>query len=284
MHPLVETMRSLSEDDGVELVFAQRSWPPPGEDWTVLSDVLDNPAVVEGWVQDLLAGEARGRRDVAGSYLASWLAGTVAGVAAGSLIAMGRTWPLDPAGMAVHRHPDGWFDKTALNRPTLWVEAGDPAAGHPDAVVFENLNELYVRLAGEVVRLIEPVFSAVRAATRYPTRSMWGALSDGIAGSAVWRGLRKGTSDPGDWDRAMEFLDRLEERTRLVRTRPRLAEVVWSGGVARLSVKGTCCLYFKVFDGEPDPCGEGYCSSCPFRTDESRQQKWSTWLEERELA
>lgn len=284
MNVLSETLAALSDDGTGELIVAADSWPPAGDRWIALNDIFEMPGVFDSLIHELLAGEARGRRDVAGSYLASWISGTATGIAAGALITMRRAWPLSPHGIALHRHADGWFDGMALKDPTMWVLPDDPAAGSPDAVVFEDEKALGSALAAEVARVVEPVFAAVRSATRYPTRSMWGSLADGIAGTALWRGVRLGTADPALWDRAGAFLDRLEERTRLLRIRPSLAEIAWSGGVAQLSVKGTCCLYFKTFEGKPDPCGEGYCSSCPFRAPESRTEKWASWLEENAVA
>lgn len=284
MRPLESTLDALGKTDEVNLVLAGEEWPPPGEGWTVLNEVLQSPAVIAGWVDDLLAGEARGRRDVAGSYLSSWIAGTVAGVPAGALIASRRAWPLEPENIALHCHPEGWFDGMALRSTAMWALPDDPDASHPDVVVIDAPDELRARLAEEIVKVVEPVFARVREATRYPSRSMWGSLADGIASMALWRDRRSGDPDPEVWERAGEFLDRLEARARLLKDRPSLGEVTWSGGCHRFSVKSTCCLYFKVFDGEPDPEGEGYCSSCPFRSEESRNQKWSTWFEEQAAA
>jgi hypothetical protein len=284
VRPIEHTLKALSEGDDAKLVLAGDAWPPAGDSWFVISDILQNPDVISDFVRFLLASEAGGRRDVAGSYLASGLTGMVAGIPAGALIASGRAWPLEPEGVAVHLHPDGWFDGMALRSPALWVLPGDPDEAHPDATVLGSLDELKERLADEIVRVAEPLFAAVRSATRYPTRSMWGSLADGIAGMALWRDRRSGDPDPAVWERAGKFLDGLEARARLLKDRPTLGEVTWSGGCHRFSVKSTCCLYFKVFDGKPDPEGEGYCSSCPFRSEESRNRKWSTWLEEQAAA
>ncbi|HVL51933.1 MAG TPA: hypothetical protein VM754_10590 [Actinomycetota bacterium] len=278
-NPLEDTLRCLSNNDEVDLRLSGKSWPPLEDRWYVLSDVLSDAEVVPGWVEDLLAGEARGRRDVAGSYLASWLAGMVAGTPAVAFIALNRAWPLEPESIAVHRHAGGWFDGMVLRSPEIWVLPEDPAAGTPHTVVLDPV-ERQLRLAQEVVRLVEPIFAAVRSATRFPTRSMWGSLADGIAGMALWREWRSGSAQPATWDRAGEFLDRLQERSRLLKARPALTEVVWSGGTARFAARGTCCLYFKVFDGKPDPDGEGYCTSCPFRCEDCRHSRWVEWLEE----
>lgn len=284
MRPLEHTLKALSDNDEVSLSLAGDTWPPEGDCWFLFSEVLQSPAVITGWVDDLLAGEAHGRRDVAGSYLCSWIAGMVAGVPAGALISTSRAWALQPENLALHRHADGWFDRMELRSAEVWVLPDDPDAGHPDSVVIDTPDELRARLAAEIVKVVEPVFARVREATRYPSRSMWGSLADGIASMALWRDRRAGNPDPAVWDRAGEFLDCLEDRARLLKDRPSLGEVTWSGGCNRFAVKSTCCLYFKVFDGEPDPEGDGYCTSCPFRSEQSRNQKWSTWLEEQAAA
>lgn len=56
--------------------------------------------------------------------------------------------------------------------------------------------------------------------------------------------------------------------------------VTWSGGEACLAMRGTCCLYFRTV-ADPDPDGEGYCTSCPFVGEDRRRQRWSEWLEAR---
>jgi hypothetical protein len=283
VRPIEQTLRALSDNEA-NFVFAGDNWPPAGDDWFQLSDILQNPGVVSGFVEALLAGEAGGRRDVAGSYLASGLAGVVAGSAAGALIASERAWPLEPEGVAVHLHPGGWFDGLALRSAAVWMLPGDPDEAHPDATVLKSMSELRNRVAAQIVRVADPLFGAVRFATRYPTRSMWGALADGIAGMALWRDRKSGDLDPDVWERADQFLDVLQGRARLMKARPTVARVSCDAGCAQFAVKGTCCLYFKTVDGKPDPNGDGYCSSCPFRSEQSRSQRWCAWLEEQASA
>jgi hypothetical protein len=282
VRPLELTLQRMSESDEVNLVLAGKVWPPPGHGWFVLSDVLRNSDLASGWVGHLLSGQASGRRDVAGSYLSASIAGMVAGIPAGAVIAAGRAWPLEPSGIALHLHADGWFDGMALKSPALWVLPDDPDAGDADSTVFPSAGDLRDRLASEIVRVLNPIFAAVRSATGYPARSMWGLLADGIAGMALWRDRSSGTLDPDVWERAVEVIDALQERVRLMKARPTLAEVTSGASCVRFAVKGTCCLYFKTFDGNPDPDGEGYCSSCPLRSDASRHRRWAAWLDEQD--
>jgi hypothetical protein len=90
VRPIEHTFEALNEGDDSNLVLAGDAWPPAGDNWFLFSDILQDPGVITGFVGALLATEAGGRRDVAGSYLASGLSGMVAGVPAGALIAAGR--------------------------------------------------------------------------------------------------------------------------------------------------------------------------------------------------
>jgi hypothetical protein len=279
MGPLAATLQALNDRES-RILLSNGDWPPGGQDWFPVSRIIEDPKLVGSWIDALLAGEANGRRDVAGSYLSGWFGGMLASTAACSLILQGRTWPLYAAGVALHRHPDGWFDRLALRSPAVLVLAGDPADGHPDARVFDDVDQLRSRLAEEIMRLVEPLFVSIRAATRYPLRSMWGSLADGIVGQALWTVRSSGDSGRVAWSEATDLLDQLAGRVPLLKTRPTPVPVDWSNGSAYLWVKGTCCLYFKAYEGKPDPCGEGYCNSCPFRQDASRLRRWAAWLEE----
>ncbi len=220
---------------------------PPGDDGWVAVDELVRGTRLDRCVDVLLAGEARGARDVAGSYLSSWLAEVLAGPAAAAFRRDGRVWSLDAPDLAVRPHDSGWFDGLAVVRGELRpVDAG--------------------AFADAMVGLLEPVFAAVRARLPYGLSGMWGSLADCLAAG-------DDASDDG-------LVDALAARVPRLRARPRHQLVAWSGGVHRTTVRGTCCLWYKVYEGgDPDPAGEGYCVACPLRTDESRAERMAAWLE-----
>src|SRR5262245_33380114 len=105
---------------------------PAGSGWHRLDSVLADDALLDRWFADVLARHAPGHRDVAGSYLAAWLSGTIADAAVAALIGEGRTWPIDASTLAVHRHEEGWFDGVAVHDARLRVLPDDPDAGALD--------------------------------------------------------------------------------------------------------------------------------------------------------
>src|SRR5688500_838964 len=90
-----------------------------GDGWLRLDELLAGGALLSAWFDSLVAGEARGHRDVAGSYLAGWLAEAIAGPVAAAFELHRRTWPLDPATLRVRRHAEGWVDAVAVDPPFL---------------------------------------------------------------------------------------------------------------------------------------------------------------------
>lgn len=253
---------------------------PHDPGWYPLDQVLANDDLLDGWYREIRDGEARGRRDVAGSYMASWLSGVVAETVAAALTTEERAWPLDPAGLAVHHHEEGWFDGIAVRSTRLWVLPGDPDAGHPESDVVDDLAALRSVLAAELVEVITPIFAAVRRRAPFGIRGMWGSLADGIVATALWRAHRTGGDVTAVADAAQALVEAVAGRVPALTARPRVESVAWRGGTGWFAAKGSCCLWYKTFDGTPDPRGEGYCTSCPFRDDDSRRARWASHFDE----
>ena len=213
---------------------------PPGDGrWIGVDEIVAGPEL-DRIVQRLLDGEACGARDVAGSYLSGWLGLVLVEPPAAAWARDGGVWPLGAADLAVRPHALGWFDGYAARGGLRPVDLAT--------------------LADELVALLTPVFAAVRARLPYGLAGMWGAVADGLAEHPA-------------------LVDALAARVPRLRSRPRFQTVLWSGGEHRAVVRGTCCLWHKVFPGDPDPDGEGYCTSCPHRTDNSRAATIAGWLE-----
>ncbi len=154
----------------------------------------------------------------------------------------------------------------------------DPARAHPDSEVVAHLDALSELVASEIVATLTVVFGAVRARAPFGLRGMWGSLADGLGGGAALDAVNRGIDVSETWREAMQLLDAIAARTPLMRVRPRLRELEWSGGVSGVVVRGTCCLYDKTHDA-PDPRGEGYCTSCPLRDPDDQLDRWRDWLE-----
>jgi hypothetical protein len=218
-------------------------------------------------LDELLLHEAKGHRDVAASYLAAWLAGAVAEPVAAAVHWHRCAWPVMADNLAVRRHPDGWFDALAV----LGTERRE---GADDVAALRQL------VAAELVALLSPIFQVVRGWAPYGTPGMWGSVADGIAADALHRARLEGCDGEAAWREAGLLIDALAARVPQLRVRPTLCEVPSSGGCSHLSVRGTCCLYYKVSGQPRDPFGESYCTSCPLRDDGDRRRRWAVWLDE----
>jgi hypothetical protein len=201
------------------------------------------------------------------------LAGRLVGPVAAVATVRHRAWSLDPGGLAVRRHPDGWFDGLTVRRgAAVTVVAADDDA--------EGLARLFDQLADEMVALLAPLFASIRRHASFGTAGMWGLVADAIADAALDHAGRLGADPQAAWSDAGALIERLSARVPVLRARPTLARVEWSGGVAHLAVRGTCCLYHKVSSCDLDPMGEAYCVSCPKRDHDDRLRRWSAGLDQ----
>lgn len=279
VHALVaETIRRVdATDDG----YAYTTGPAPtGRGWWVLADLLAQPGALEALLQDLLDGDADGHLDVAGSYLASWLSGPVAQLLTTAWRREGRVLHVGLDQLSVHRHDDGWVDAVSVGAARLTVAPGDPAAGVDGVAVVGSPDGRCALAVAGIRDVAAAVFDAVRDRAPYGRAGMWGSLADGVAGTTLL--AEQGTTGGGDpgqaWDDVEVLLDELARQVPQLRARPRRQLLRWAGGTRHQSVRGTCCLYHKTCT-DPDPSGEGYCSSCPHRPDESRVDIITRWLE-----
>jgi hypothetical protein len=273
--PLAATLARL---DAADEYCEYRVGEPVDGSWVRLDDMLDDPALFDASFDAVVAGEARGRRDVAGSYLASWLVGIVVEPAVMALTTEQRTWPLAAANLAVRPHQGGWFDGLAVLDPDVWMLPGDPDAAHPDSVIVSGLADLRIAFIAGTAALARRVFPAVRARAPFGMRGMWGSLADGLGARVVAAAEEGGGDVDAAWADVARLLDLLEAWAPVRPTRPRLDRVDWDAGSKAFTVRGTCCLFFKTVEGPPDRFGDDYCTSCPLRDDEWRRQRWAALM------
>lgn len=247
----------------------------PGAGWLPWEEILSRDALLDDWYATILYNSATGRRDVAGSFLAFALTGTVVDVATSALLGERRAFSLAPADLALHRDGAGWCDGLAVRSPLVKVLPGDPAAAHPDASAALDRAALWSETARALAALLEPAFAAVRARAPFGVSGMWGCVSDQV-GSVATRRQRAG-GDAGLWEDAVGFLDALAAQAPQLRARPRLVTVAWEGGPSPFSIQGTCCLLYKTSPTANRATGAGYCSTCPLLGDEARLGHLIDW-------
>lgn len=277
--PLAETFRRLAALDAYLAAEIGEPASEGGADWYRLDGIVAG-GEVDRWLADLTARYG-GRPNIAGAFLGAWLAGAVITVPVAALVLERRVPVLAAGGVWIHQHPDGWFDGIALRAPTVALLAGDAARDHPDSRVAEDEAALFDAYTEQLVAVLEPLLAAVRARARYGLRGLWGAVADDLTGTAVWVAGEAGRDQVEAWRVGAALSDRVAARVPQLRTRARPFPVSWSGGEALSQVKGTCCLDFRTYDGVPDPSGDGYCVTCPFRDDGSRRQRLRAYLERR---
>lgn len=237
---------------------------PADRGWVLLADLLADDAALDRLVQDMLAGPASSRGNVAGSFLSRDLACVVVQPVSTAISHLRRGWRLDLDALAVRRGDDGWWDGLAVLQPEVLVLPNDPCAADRDAVVVEDPGSLRAQVATDAVVALEQVFAAVRARTKYGARSMWGGVADGIGREAVR------TAGPPGVDAAvveqrfaegMAFVDAIAERAPMLRRRPALVNGP-SVTASPRSIKGTCCLKYLT-QPSSNRTGEGHCAICP---------------------
>jgi hypothetical protein len=153
-----------------------------------------------------------------------------------------------PANLLVRSNPEQLFEAVGLRRPRLAVLPDDPAAGHRDAIVLADLEQLRRWFAERAVACLEPVLAAVARLRRIGLPALWGSVGDSVCAEALWA-----QASPEESLALVEALAPLAPR---MRTRPTFAE---PDGMRR----GTCCLYYRTAEARAAEPGEQACGGCP---------------------
>lgn len=264
--PLAETLERL---DALDPWLRASIGEPVGDGWCRVSEITAEQ--LAGWVDDL-ATRHGGRRDVAGSYLTGWLASTTIIVPTAAVV-LERRLPVPDGDLWFHRHDDGWFDQVAFERTDVYVTPMDAAGDHPDVIAVSDTELTHLLAQGLVTRL-DPILEAIRALAPFGRRGLWGIVTDEFASAALWAARAGGADMIGAWRLAETAIDFVAEERHWLRARPRPFTIPTAQGPTTFSVRGTCCLYYKTQLQPPDPFGEGYCTTCPFRDDDSRRDRF----------
>lgn len=229
----------------------------PGDDgdWWSLEAAIDPLAA---WHTALTA--TTGDRRAAASYLGAWLTQAPSVVVGLPAILADVLVHAEPGAIWMRRHPDGWFDHHA-------VDPADVSDGP----------EVLAQAGVHVARLASPVVEAVVQALPVGRPAVWGSLADAMCGAALQMAPVAGLGARQAWDRAHRLLDVVQDHAPL-RVRPTPFEVAWSGGESMFQVRGTCCLHHRTC-ADVDPDAEGYCTTCPLRSDASRTARLVAHLE-----
>lgn len=253
--------------------------PPTGPGWYPLAEITAGDLLAR-WFDDVLAGDAAGQRDVATAFLAGWIADIVAGAVVHPTVHAERAWPSTVANLAVRRNEAGWFDGLAILGPAVYLLPHDPAAGADAAVVLPDAPTLHRTVAAELTAVLDGMFAAIRRLGPFGLAGMWGQLADSVASAALWPPRPDDPTTPQAWATVERLLDELAGHAPLLRARPGIEHVTWTGGSSAVAAKGTCCLAYKTADGPPPaPDGDAWCTSCPKRSPSSRHDRWAAYFD-----
>lgn len=238
---------------------------PAGEDWHRQSEMVDAD-LLTGWHAELTG--RTGDRRVAAACMSNWLISTLVGIWLIPVLAEGRLPLAAQRDIAIRRTESGWFDGVAVDDDALAVLPDDPAAGHPAATILQDRGAILDALADRILGL-EPVIHALREACPIGLPALRGAVADAVANQSLLLAQLMNRNRHAAWRDADAIIERLDERDLRLSIRPRPFPVFHDGQEETFAVRATCCLYYRTVD-EPDRDGEGYCDTCPLRTDESR--------------
>lgn len=225
---------------------------PAGPSWWDPAAVTSSD--VARWLDEL---ESRhGARDVAGSYLAGWLAAGVVGAPMAALAVVGALPGIGPGSVRLRRHPGGWFDRSAVDESARVLDAADPATP--------------ATFCAGVVDVLAPLFDLVRAEAPYGRSGMWGALADALANGTV-HAARRFSLPPERaveaWERTTSMVAELGVLRPELRGRPRPFPVRRGDTVELFAVRSVCCLAYKSATVRGLPDHVRYCVSCPLVDD-----------------
>jgi hypothetical protein len=256
--------------------------------WVRLADRLADPAALDAWVADELAGTAQGHRDLAGSLIVYRYAGCLADLTMGPLLGQRRAFVLTPEHLYLTFAENARIDAVGLRDVPVAVLPDDPAATRPEAVVAADPADLYGQAATGLVAVFEGLAAAVRARAPFGSAGIWGTLADHL-GDVALRWSRESGVDAGEaWAVANAVIDGIAAHPAAarLRARPRRDDVTGpTGAVASFATRGTCCLIYKVHEpapGEPTTpralIDAAACTSCPLRPTPDRHALWSRRL------
>lgn len=247
---------------------------PQESGWVRLRDLAD-PARLAEWESDL--EERLGDRRAARFFVANDVACSAARIWALPVMAEAR---LPLAGLedtAVFRSAEHRLTGIAASGDSMAVLAGDPAAPMPGVTALADRDHMFELLADRLAA-IEAIFAALRSIGHIGLPAIWGGLADNIGSNALRLARLTGRRREDAWAEAGEIIEKLAARQPKLRQRPRPYPVSYSKGQELFMVRATCCLYYRTV-AEADPDGDGYCGTCPLRTDSSRTRRVRAYLD-----
>lgn len=252
--------------DGVAPWLSVRRGAQSGAGWVRCSDVLADPEALPRWLDGVVAAVIAQNDGwepplvTPASYLMGWYLDVPAYTGALAFGVARRVPDLDPASLAVHRHPGGWPDGVALLGDRFTCLPDDPDAGHASADVVADETALAAVLRERVAAHAAAFHAVYHPAVKISSRQRWGMLTD-VLDTALWTtGTQTGAEDAGVRDARLVLDDVHPPFT----SRSRTYRLVDGRGRGRWSRRRqSCCFLYPV-------PGAQACTTCPRVSDDER--------------
>jgi ferric iron reductase protein FhuF len=269
--PIAETFHMIA---GASESYRSHLLTAPDEQpgWITIAELtaLDHPRLPAALANAKLHFKAaqKDRQSTASLWIGHYAFYIMAGAIA-CYLATQRVPDLSLSSISIRFDEDGETAATSWHSPRFAALASDPAAAHPDCTPFATLDELRQHLCTEFNNHFTPVIDALRRHSAMGKVGMWAIAADTCAGAFTWVAERLGRPEFGLSEaRAFAALP-----SRLGRSRD-FVQIEEAGFVYQLVDRGSCCLFYKVEEGE-------YCSNCPHRPMQERVELIKSWLHER---
>ena len=240
---------------------------------------------VAGWtplsaVVPVLAGQAAVTAPGAAApvRVAGALAHAVAGRMTAALVVDRRSPVLEPAATVVRPDGAGHLERVAVTSPAIALLAGDPAADHPDALALPDEESLLRWAAGTIVGTLSPLFTELRAVTRFGIVPMWNMVGDSVLSMATWIPFLAGSDQGAGRALGDRLVDALVREGAPVRRRGRTLCLTRTRSTFVASVDAACCMHYRTCPEVPRV--DAYCVSCPHLSDEDRRGRYLAYLDE----
>lgn len=137
----------------------------------------------------------------------------------------------------------------AFTSPRCWVLPNDPAAGHPDVTVVDDVNALRAQLVNQLEEHAAPLFTTLRSVARYGTAGMRANYVDRLVSAILWLAEQLGDSDLARRE-ALAFIDLMSPKGRAG-----IIEIEHEGQCHVFQKRGGCCLNYRLPGSEKcDTC------------------------------
>jgi hypothetical protein len=210
---------------------------------------------------------ARSRTTLGGAILTSYQWGILA-ASLSSFMRDRRVPDLDPQNMWLHWEDSyGYVDAVAFEQGRFAALDDDPAAGHPDATLFPDVDALRDHLRTQLETYLGQAIQTLCQQIGANPRSMWPFVADRCTLMILWLGQLGQEKDACacDLEREVELLVK-QPASPLYNPATGVLPVHYNGNRHLFVQRGACCYAYRRE-------GHDYCRTCPHLPKEERMDR-----------